>query len=342
MNEHGAPLHAAPDDGPPPTGMPIQGLPDRRIADRRVTDRRVADRFAPRRDARRPDLARLSVVIPAYNEEKVIGDSIHKVARYLADTPDSEVIVVDDGSRDRTREIVLDLSRAYPFVRLLRNDRNRGKGYSIKHGILASRGDYVLYTDADLVYPIEGVEPFVRALETGPDVAIASRSHPGTLFALHPRHFSYIYQRYLVGRTYINVVNRLLKLGVTDTQAGFKVIRGDAARRIFARTTLYDFAFDVEALFIARQLGYRVEELPVYFLYLGEQSSVQLLKDSALMFADLLTIRENGRRGVYLAEPRPGSRAYLEVQPFAGPASGVPTPPSHAAAPTTAARARPA
>ena len=289
------------------------------MPDRRVADRRVADRFAPRRDRSKPDLTRLSVVIPAYNEENVIGDSLHRAAAYLADTVEPELVVVDDGSRDRTCEIVLDLSRQYPFVRLLRNDRNRGKGYSIKHGILASRGDYVLYTDADLVYPIEGVEPFVRALEAGADFAIASRSHPGTLFALHPRHFSYIYQRYLVGRTYINVVNRLLKLGVTDTQAGFKVIRGDAARRIFARTTLYDFAFDVEALFIARQLGYRVTELPVYFLYLGEQSSVQLVKDSVLMFADLLSIRENGRRGVYREEPRPGSRAYVEVQPFIGP-----------------------
>ena len=161
----------------------------------------------------------------------------------------------------------------------------------------------MLYTDADLVYPIEGVEPFIRALERGADVAIASRSHPGTLFALHPRHFSYIYQRYLVGRTYINVVNRLLALGVSDTQAGFKVLRGHAARTIFRRTTLYDFAFDVEALFIARQLGYRIVELPVYFLYLGEQSSVQLVKDSALMLADLLKIRRNGRQGVYLRDP---------------------------------------
>ena len=307
-----------------------------------MTDRRVADRFTPARDASKPGLARLSVVIPAYNEEKVIGDSIAKVAAYLANTTDPELIVVDDGSRDRTREIVLDLSRAYPFVRLLRNDRNRGKGYSIKHGILATRGDYVLYTDADLVYPIEGIEPFVRALEAGADVAIASRSHPGTLFALHPRHFSYIYQRYLVGRTYINVVNRLLKLGVTDTQAGFKVVRGDAARRIFARTTLYDFAFDVEALFIARQLGYRVTELPVYFLYLGEQSSVQLLKDSALMFADLLTIRENGRRGAYLDDPHPASRAYVEVQPFAAPSDGESTSLVGAAEAADAGRVQPA
>ena len=267
-------------------------------------------------------MTRLSVVIPAYNEERVIGDTIARVGAYLEQTPDPELIVVDDGSCDGTREIVRAQVGRYPFTRLVQNDRNRGKGYSIKHGILESHGEYVLFTDADLVYPIEGVEPFITALDRGADFAISSRSHPGTLFALHPRHFSYIYQRYLVGRTYINLVNRLLDLGVTDTQAGFKCLRGEAARTIFARTTLYDFAFDVEALFIARQLGYRVVELPVYFLYLGEQSSVQLVKDSVRMLADLWAIRQNGRRGVYLKEPaglsertngvgHPGARAAL-------------------------------
>jgi dolichyl-phosphate beta-glucosyltransferase len=254
-------------------------------------------------------VTKLSVVIPAYNEARVIGDSITRAAKYLSTWGDAELIVVDDGSRDRTREIVRELGGRFPFVRLVENDRNRGKGYSIKHGILESVGEYVLYTDADLVFPIEGVVPFVKALDDGADVAIASRSHPGTLFALHPRHFSYIYQRYLVGRTYINVVNRLLNLGVTDTQAGFKCFRGEAARRIFSRTTLYDFAFDVEALFIARQLGYSIVELPVYFLYLGEQSSVQLVKDSLQMFADLFSIRRNGRRGVYVRDlPPPRDR----------------------------------
>jgi dolichyl-phosphate beta-glucosyltransferase len=254
-------------------------------------------------------MTRLSVVIPAYNEEKVIGDTVAKVAAYLDRTGDAELIVVDDGSRDRTPEIVRHVGESYPFVRLLPNDRNRGKGYSIKRGVLESRGRYVLYTDADLVYPIEGVEPFIDALDRGADVAIGSRSHPRTLFALHPRHFSYIYQRYLVGRTYINVVNRLLGLNVTDTQAGFKCFRGEAARTVFARTTLYDFAFDVEALFVARQLGYRVVELPVYFLYLGEQSSVELLRDSILMLRDLLAIRANGRRGTYLKGPGVASPA---------------------------------
>jgi len=245
-------------------------------------------------------MIRLSVVIPAYNEARVIGDTIVRAGTYLAATPDPELIVVDDGSRDRTCEIVRELIPRFPFLRLVQNDRNRGKGYSIRHGILESRGDYVLFTDADLVYPIEGVEPFIRALDAGADIAIGSRRHPGTLFALNPRHFSYIYQRHLVGQTYINVVNRMLSLGVSDTQAGFKCMRGEVARTIYARTTLYDFAFDVEALFIARQLGYRIAELPVYFLYLGEQSSVQLVKDSVRMLLDLWTIRRNGRRGVYV------------------------------------------
>jgi dolichyl-phosphate beta-glucosyltransferase len=267
-------------------------------------------------------MTRLSVVIPAYNEERVIGDSLQRVGAYLAQTPDPELIVVDDGSRDRTREIVRELSARFPFIRLVQNDRNRGKGYSIKHGIMESRGEYVLFTDADLVYPIEGVEPFMKALDEGADFAIGSRRHPGTLFALNPRHFSYIYQRYLVGGVYINIVNRILRLGVSDTQAGFKCLRGEAARTIFARTTLYDFAFDVEALFIARQLGYRIAELPVYFLYLGEQSSVQLAKDSVRMLIDLWRIRQNGRHGVYLRQPAgvggrtngvagPGSQAAL-------------------------------
>lgn len=241
---------------------------------------------------------RLSVVIAAYNEANVIGDTVERVASYLAGC-DGELIVVDDGSRDETREIVRARQERFPQVRLVESGTNRGKGHAVKQGILQSRGEYVFYTDADLVYPIEGVEPFVEALGRGAEVAIGSRSHPQTLFALHPRHFSYIYQRYLVGRAFIALVNSWLRLQVSDTQCGFKGFRGEAARRIFGLTRLEDFAFDVEALYIARLLGYRVVEMPVYFLYLGEQSSVQLIKDSIRMLRDLAVIRRNGRTGVY-------------------------------------------
>jgi dolichyl-phosphate beta-glucosyltransferase len=250
--------------------------------------------------ARRPGVSvpTLSVVIPAYNEERVIGATAEQVLQYL-EPRGGELLVVDDGSRDRTIEVVAGLQRGHPGLQLLRHGRNLGKGAAIRAGMLTARGRYVLYTDADLVYPIEGAEPFVAALEQGADVAIGTRSHPATLFALNPRHFSYIYQRYLVGRAYIGLVNRLLGLGVSDTQCGFKCFRGDVAREVFGRVTLTNFAFDVEALYVARLLGHRIVELPVYFLYLGEQSSVQLVRDSVQMWRDLLRIRANGRRGRY-------------------------------------------
>jgi dolichyl-phosphate beta-glucosyltransferase len=261
----------------------------------------------------------LSVVIPAYNEAAVIGDTVARVAAYLDASGNHELIVVDDGSRDATASIVQALAEQHANVRLVSNPGNRGKGYEIRNGVLHARGEYVLYTDADLVYPIEGAAPFLAALRAGADVAIGSRSHAGTLFALHPRHFSYIYQRYLVGRVYIAVVNRLLRLGVTDTQCGFKAFRGAVARDVFARLCLDDFAFDVEALYVARARGYRLVELPVYFLYLGEQSSVELVHDSVRMVRDLWRIRANGHAGVYVRADAPAEplecRPPLEAEP---------------------------
>ncbi|HLH24549.1 MAG TPA: dolichyl-phosphate beta-glucosyltransferase [Chloroflexota bacterium] len=261
----------------------------------------------------------LSVVIPAYNEAAVIGDTVARVAAYLEASGNHELIVVDDGSRDATASTVQAFAAEHPCVRLVSNPGNRGKGYAIRNGVLHARGEYVLYTDADLVYPIEGAAPFLAALRAGADVAIGSRSHAGTLFALHPRHFSYIYQRYLVGRAYIAVVNWLLHLGVTDTQCGFKAFRGAVARDVFARLCLDDFAFDVEALYVARARGYRLVELPVYFLYLGEQSSVELVQDSFRMLRDLWRIRAHGRAGLYTRDEVPAEALEalppLEVEP---------------------------
>ncbi len=246
----------------------------------------------------------LSVVIPAYNEEKVIGNTIAKVASYLQSGGSNELIVVDDGSTDSTVQVVKELLGSFPCLRLVESGRNGGKGRAVKLGVLCSQGRYVLYTDADLVYPIDGAESFVAALEKGSEVAIGCRSHEDTLFALNPRHFRYIYQRYLVGRLYIRIANAFLGLGVKDTQCGFKVFRGDVARDILARTRVYGFAFDVEIIHIARLLNYRVIELPVFFLYLGEQSSVELIRDSFRMLHGLWTIRRNGGKGVY-ATPHP-------------------------------------
>jgi dolichyl-phosphate beta-glucosyltransferase len=245
-------------------------------------------------------MTRLTVIVPAYNEERVIGDTVDQVAAYLHRLGGGgELIVVDDGSHDRTPDIVRERAEWHGNVQLISDGRNLGKGGAVARGVMASTGDYLVYTDADLVYPIDGADHFMRVIDNGADVATASRSHARTLFALHPRHFPYIYQRYLVGRAYIAVVNRMLQLSVTDTQAGFKCFRGDVARDIFRRGTLTNFAFDVEILFIARLLGYRIVEAPVYFLYLGEQSSVELARDTVRMLLSLWQIRANARRGVY-------------------------------------------
>lgn len=244
-------------------------------------------------------MSRLSVVIPAYNESAVIATSLRRILSYLDTLDGGELIVVDDGSSDGTPEIVREIAERNPQLRLLVNERNRGKGFSVRNGVLAAQGDHVLYTDADLVFPIEGVEPFVEALKAGADVAIASRSHERSLFALHPRHFSYIHRRYLVGRVFIRIVRALLDLPVTDTQAGFKCMRREAAREIFSRLTISSFAFDVEAIYIAHLRRLQIAELPVYFHYTGEQSSVQLAKDSFRMLRALFRIRTQGRRGDY-------------------------------------------
>jgi len=241
----------------------------------------------------------LSVVIPAFNEESIIVSTIQKVCGYLEGRRSYEVLIVDDGSTDRTAAEVESLQATLPRVHLLRNEENRGKGYSVAYGVLQSQGEYVLYTDADLVYPIEGVEPFLSKLKAGFDMAIGSRVHPDSLYALHARHFRYIYQRHLVGRTYIAIAKRLLGLTVADTQCGFKCLTCEAGQAVFSRVRQTSFAFDVEAILIAHRLRLRIAEMPVYYLYLGEDSSVRMARDSLRMLVALLQIRRNDRQGRY-------------------------------------------
>lgn len=242
-----------------------------------------------------------SVVIPVYNGGQVIERAMASVCGYLEGRCSYEVIIVDDGSTDSTTQKALEDAGRYPNLRLLRNGVNRGKGFSVAKGVQESRGRLVLYTDADLVYPIEDMERFKGRLEEGYDLAIGSRVHPASLYALHPRHFPYIYQRHLVGRVFIWTVQHLLGLMVSDTQCAFKVIKGEVAREIFRQVSIPTFAFEVEALVIARRQGYRIVELPVYYRYEGEPSSVRLARDSVVMLIDLWRIRARNRAGKYKA-----------------------------------------
>jgi len=250
----------------------------------------------PKSEIRNPKSApSLSIVIPAYNESADIEAAVEAALAYLARAaPDGEVIVVDDGSTDDTAELVAAYARAQPRVRLVRNERNRGKGYSVRRGVLEARGDIVLFSDADGSTPLSEAPKLLDALRSGgADVAIGSRALPESRLE-RPQPWL----RRTMGWVFRNIVRLLVLRGFRDTQCGFKAFRAQAAREVFSRQSLDGFAFDVEALFIARRLGYHIKEVPVRWLD-SRDSRVHPLRDPARMFCDLLRIRFRALRGRY-------------------------------------------
>jgi dolichyl-phosphate beta-glucosyltransferase len=237
----------------------------------------------------------LSIVIPAYNESRRIGATLEAAVAYLADSHTSgEIVVVDDGSRDDTAALVARYAESHPMVRLLRNDRNRGKGYTVRHGVLEARGDAVLFCDADGSTPMAEASKLLAVLEAGQaDLAIGSRALPKSELA-RPQPW---YRR-AMGWGFRNLVRLIAIRGFRDTQCGFKAFRRDVAQAVFRRQTLDGFAFDVEVLFIARRLGYRVVEVPVRWLD-SPDSRVRAGRDSARMLLDLFRIRVRALKGAY-------------------------------------------
>lgn len=245
----------------------------------------------------------LSIVVPAYNEERRLPATLEAILAFLADQPfEAELIVVDDGSADGTAAAVAALSKRHPQIKLVRND-HRGKGYTVRTGMLLAQGDYVLFTDADLAVPMSEWHKLQPLLERGYDVVIGSREGLGARRIGEPRY------RHFMGRVF-NAVVRLVALGgIQDTQCGFKAFHGAAARQIFGSVQLYGAdarvvtgaavtAFDVEVLFLARKLGYRIAEVPVTWQY-GEETKVDPVRDSWRNFADVLRVRWNDLRGRY-------------------------------------------
>ncbi len=234
----------------------------------------------------------ISIIIPAYNEEQRLPQTLRTVLAYLARTPwdFAEVVVVDDGSSDHTVEAA---QSADGRVRVLRNPGNRGKGYSVRHGMQEASGDWALFTDADLSAPIEDLDKLWQAAErAGAQVAIGSRALDRSLIGVHQPFF-----REAVGRLFNLVVRTSTGLPFRDTQCGFKLFKTSAAREIFSRQTLERFGFDVEVLFIARQLGYRAIEVPVRWNNVAG-TKVGLLHGISA-FLDPLRVRWNGITGKY-------------------------------------------
>jgi dolichyl-phosphate beta-glucosyltransferase len=240
-------------------------------------------------------LASLSIVIPAYNEERRLPCSIDAITAFHRTLPLSffEVVVVDDGSSDGTAALVERWNASNPCIRLVKNPGNRGKGYSVRHGMLEARGEWILCTDADLSAPIDDFRRLMSAAEeSGAAVAIGSRALDRSLIAVHQAVF-----REYSGRVFNTVVRLFTGLPFRDTQCGFKLFRRDAAREIFRRQQLDGFSFDVENLYIARKLGIRVVEVPVRWSNVEgtKVSTIQGMKS----FLDVLRIRAYDVAGRY-------------------------------------------
>ena len=238
----------------------------------------------------------LSIVIPAYNEEARVGPTLRSYLDYCRDARRSvEVTVVDDGSLDGTSRVVDALAGTYPELRLIRLADNRGKGYAVRTGIVNSRGNQILFADADGATPIVELERLEAAIAAGADVAIGSRAAQASDVTVQARPL-----RRIMGRTFHRLVETLTVRGILDTQCGFKLFRGPVAHALFSRMRMSGFSFDVEVLMMAQRQGYRIAEVPVNWTH-QPGSKVNLVSDSARMAWDLFTIRRRYRRGEYNA-----------------------------------------
>jgi len=236
----------------------------------------------------------LSVIIPAFDEAGRIGPTLERVANYLKGLGIGyEVVVVDDGSHDSTKEVVARESASMPELRLVENGINRGKGYSTKNGFLSSIGKFVLLSDADLSTPIEELPRFIDEMERGADIVIGSRALKGSdIIKRQP-----IY-RVLMGKAFNKVVRVLTVNGISDTQCGFKLFRRDTCEVLFRAQRVERFAFDAELLFLAQKKGLRVVELPVKWVN-SPLSKVNVVRDSTEMLADIIKIRLRYMSGGY-------------------------------------------
>lgn len=239
----------------------------------------------------------LSIVIPSFNEELRLPATLERIAGYLSTLGgETEILVVDDGSKDRTAAVAESFRRTLPTLRVISNGVNRGKGFSVRRGMLEARGRVVLFTDADLSAPIDEAPKLIEALQNY-DVAIGSRALDRGLITVHETRF-----REFAGIVFNRIVRVILRLPFVDTQCGFKAFRRERCQILFEQQRIERFGFDPELLYLARHHGLRTVEIPVRWGH-SPATKVNMLRDSIQMFVDVFTIRWNAIRGRY---PRRG------------------------------------
>jgi dolichyl-phosphate beta-glucosyltransferase len=228
----------------------------------------------------------LSLIIPAFNEEARIGNSMDRILGFLQSQPyPYEVIIVDDGSRDGTTDLIRKRYRHHDEISIYQQPRNLGKGAAIKQGMLLARGEYLFFSDADLSVPIETVSLFLRHLEKDADITIGTRQKAGSVIEVHQPSY-----REFLGKIYTKLSNWILNLPASDFTCGFKGFRRGAAKDLFSRQRLNNWSFDAEILYLARLRGYRLQEIPVRWSD-DKATKVKLWRDALTSLLGLLQIR---------------------------------------------------
>lgn len=237
----------------------------------------------------------LSIVIPAYNEAYRIRATLEKVLRYCeSGNRPTELVIVDDGSSDSTPELLKDFQERCPAARILRNEPNRGKGFSVRRGVLEALGEFVLFTDADLSAPIEEADKLLAALESlGADAAVGSRAVDRQLIGIHQPRF-----REWSGRLFNLCVRLATGLKIHDTQCGLKLFRRSSTRRAFELQRIEGFGFDPELLFLIQRLGGKIVEVPVRWDD-NPATKIRFLHDAPKMVFDLVALRWRAATGKY-------------------------------------------
>ncbi len=234
----------------------------------------------------------LSIIIPAYNEETRLPDTLNKVGSFLdTQTYTSEVLIVNNNSTDKTEEVIKDFCSRYPNMQSL-FEEEPGKGAAVRCGMFHAQGEFAFMCDADLSMPIEKLNNFLPPQLEGIEIAIASREAPGSI-RYHEPHF-----RHLGGRLMNWLIQLFILPGLNDTQCGFKCFSAKAAKDLFNCQTLPGWSFDIELLYIARQRGYKIQEIPIPW-YFHQESKVNAVRDALQILMDIQTIHRNSHQGIY-------------------------------------------
>lgn len=234
----------------------------------------------------------LSIILPAHNEEARLPKTLDEIDTFVQNQPyPVEVVLVENGSSDRTFALAQEYAARRPYLMVV-HEEQRGKGRAVRTGMLAARGDYRIFCDVDFSMPVAEINRFIPPALPGSEVTIGSREAPGAVRYGEP------YYRHMSGRIFNTLVRWIALPGLQDTQCGFKCFRGDIADEIFPLQTNNGWTFDVEVLFIARQRGHRIVEVPIPW-YFNPESKIRLLRDSWYMVLDLIRFRRNGLAGKY-------------------------------------------